>query len=1083
MNYQQIKDDNTLLYGTAVKDYGRKLLVERYAQRQHFLLELLQNAEDAIKRRGVEGPRSVRFELTRSGVTLRHFGLPFSEADVRGICGIASGTKGDDGRTIGRFGIGFKAVYAFTECPEIHSGDESFAIENYVHPVAIERASLKPGETIIHLPFKPGDGKAFADVSVGLQQLGARTLLFLQEINEIQWAIDGLGGGNYMRGPPVAAGSQSTWISLIGIDEKGEETDETWLMLRSVASSPREEAQGAVASAFLISVDKEGQTFIQRLPNAPLVVFFPTVISTGLGFLLHAPFETTPSRDNVLMDEPLNQSLVDDAAALLRIALGELRELGLLTIQALSILPLELDDTATGKFLQPIFEAAKDAVATQALVPTEDGGHTSSSALRIARSQLLRQLLTPTQLKQLFGRDLPTHWVHADLSTDRAGSVWKYLTEVHAVPVITPESFARMLGEAFLAAQENEWFNSLYELLNDQPALMRPSSPLMDKPILKLADGRLVSVRSISRFPVFLPSATPTGFASISPAACASEDALAFLKRMGLDLPDLVDDIVANLVPKYRAEVIEVHDDEYAADIDRLVKAWRTDSEAQRRKLREALGTASIVMAIDMESGKNDTVARPGQVYIASERLQALFQGVPGVLVVDSSYDCLRGEPIRAVLLSCGASRYLRTQRFEDSFSMEDKSEMRRLAGQADKSGSDSVEDWDIDGLDELLQHLGRLDFESARERAQMLWEELTDLVTARGPSVLCGTYQWSYVRQRQHFFAARFVRTLNSVAWIPFKGALNRPGDVVFEELGEGWAPDLALLEQIKFRPSAIATLAQMAGFEPAVLDLLKQAGLADEVSLREALQKLGLSPEASQVKARADSNPSSSDEMSAGDDDSGEPGHGSAGGGSTANADGFDRSEAQSDFSGGRSGSGEEPGGSGRSSGSRGTSSSTGKKPVPPAGKRTFVSYVAVEPNKGDADADSLTYQQRMQLEAQALDFILRSEPNLQRTPPNNPGFDLFEVDDIDRVVRRVEVKAMRGTLKDRPVAVSRSQFLFALNSPVDHWLYVVERAGHEGEQNLIRIKDPAGNAKYFTFDEGWADLSNSGDLESMD
>src|SRR2546426_7489451 len=54
-------------------------------------------------------PRSTLFPYTtlfRSS----HHGAPFTEGDVRGICGIAESTK--DLTAIGRFGIGFKSVYA-----------------------------------------------------------------------------------------------------------------------------------------------------------------------------------------------------------------------------------------------------------------------------------------------------------------------------------------------------------------------------------------------------------------------------------------------------------------------------------------------------------------------------------------------------------------------------------------------------------------------------------------------------------------------------------------------------------------------------------------------------------------------------------------------------------------------------------------------------------------------------------------------------------------------------------------------------------------------------------------------------------
>lgn len=58
------------------------------------------------------------------------------------------------GTTIGRFGLGFKSVYTVTDLPEIHSGDEDFAIENYVFPKRMARSARAADETQIVLPLK-----------------------------------------------------------------------------------------------------------------------------------------------------------------------------------------------------------------------------------------------------------------------------------------------------------------------------------------------------------------------------------------------------------------------------------------------------------------------------------------------------------------------------------------------------------------------------------------------------------------------------------------------------------------------------------------------------------------------------------------------------------------------------------------------------------------------------------------------------------------------------------------------------------------------------------------------------------------
>lgn len=82
-----------------------------------------------------------------NALKVSHLGKPFNEADVRGICGIAESTKALT--AIGRFGIGFKSVYAFTDRPEVHSGDESFAIENLVWPLATADIAREPEEMVV----------------------------------------------------------------------------------------------------------------------------------------------------------------------------------------------------------------------------------------------------------------------------------------------------------------------------------------------------------------------------------------------------------------------------------------------------------------------------------------------------------------------------------------------------------------------------------------------------------------------------------------------------------------------------------------------------------------------------------------------------------------------------------------------------------------------------------------------------------------------------------------------------------------------------------------------------------------------
>ena len=128
-DYDEIRAENISRYGwdTAVLE----LLGQLYSERTHFIFELIQNAEDA-------GATDLTFALFADRLEVSHDGRDFTAADVRAICGVGQGTKAEDLTQIGKFGIGFKSVYAYTNSPRIHSSDEHFRIEKYVRPYLVE---------------------------------------------------------------------------------------------------------------------------------------------------------------------------------------------------------------------------------------------------------------------------------------------------------------------------------------------------------------------------------------------------------------------------------------------------------------------------------------------------------------------------------------------------------------------------------------------------------------------------------------------------------------------------------------------------------------------------------------------------------------------------------------------------------------------------------------------------------------------------------------------------------------------------------------------------------------------------------
>ena len=278
-DYQAICLDNKLRYGTEIDRIGPMLLANRYDDRTHFIFELLQNAEDALARRDDwQGSRAVTFHLTGKTLRVSHFGLPFDEPDVRGICGIAESTKGLT--AIGRFGIGFKSVYAFTDRPEVHSGTEDFAIESFVRPVATSEVGHDPDETVIVIPLKDPDESGHDEIAGGLGGLDASALLFLRELEEIHWAVEGGRSGHYLReSKEIKAGVRR--VTVIGQEQGQPDFDQEWLVISQAVTAKGGEPAGHVEISFSLARDNDSQRErIQRVERSPLVVFFPTVMET-----------------------------------------------------------------------------------------------------------------------------------------------------------------------------------------------------------------------------------------------------------------------------------------------------------------------------------------------------------------------------------------------------------------------------------------------------------------------------------------------------------------------------------------------------------------------------------------------------------------------------------------------------------------------------------------------------------------------------------------------------------------------------------------------------------------------------------
>ena len=628
---------------------ANKRFVDMYGEPTHFILELIQNAEDALAKRpeGWNGSRAISLNLLKPRIRIEHHGRPFNRNDVKGITVTLSSTKEDDLTQIGKFGVGFKSVFAITNRPRIHSGREDFDIRDFVVPSSIPPLPDRHRDaTIFVLPFNEAGRRNHPELVHWLEHFDSRILLFLRRIDEISWRVSGGQNGKIRRfTEDVGENVRRTTVTREHSGGGGAST-ERWLIFSHPVIHESKPA-GDVEIAFRMKSDGSG---VQAITDSPLTVYFPTIVKTNLGFLIQGPYRTTLSRENVPPDDPWNKHLMRETARLIPDVLLWLRDNLTLDANILSGFPIARDQGSSENFFGSLYEATKSALQAERILPCMGGTYGRALETRLGSTEAIRQLLSPTQLANLFGQEGQLFWISDDITDDRTPELRRYIRDELEVIDVTPERIIQLLrsGRSFLEAQTDGWIRSLYEFLSTQQSLLQN---LGDVPLLRLADGTHVEPGGEIR--AFLPSKRPSQFPTLRKSVCNSESSLGFLKSLGLREPHPVDDVIENVLPKYQTDDMDASD--YEADIQLIVEAHKSDESSRRKELIKALRKVKFVKTIAAEDGASH-YSPPCEVFLATDEQRNLFAGVDGVFFIDPSQKCLDSQDMLTVLGDCGAT-------------------------------------------------------------------------------------------------------------------------------------------------------------------------------------------------------------------------------------------------------------------------------------------------------------------------------------------------------------------------------------------------------------------------------------------
>lgn len=869
--FESIADDGRAIVDAHKRKKGfeegiRSLLSELYPDNAHFIYELLQNAEDAHA-------NVVEFELDNAFLEVHHNGSrEFTLNDIDAITSIGNSTKKDDPTQIGKFGVGFKAVYSYTSRPEIRSGAYSFAIEDLFINERIGGDS-RVGWTSFRFPFdrkeKPAKDAAI-EVTRGLTALDEKTLLFLSHIRTVTYSLpDGTIG---------IIDRQDIDEQIIRIQKSQEDdfAESHWLRLVGKTSVDHDGPNPLfVAAAFQLGTGKpskskggkqqdDGQLndapiwTVEPLDQGDVSIYFPAVKeSSGLKFHIHAPFASTVARDSV-RDDPGNEQLINDIGTLIADALPSLCSQGFINDKFLAALPNNEDQI--GRLYQPLRNAIVQAFNELEITPARGSGYAPARSLVSSPGEFknwLKEDDLPFFL-DILGQDAEgsPRWIRERDSRpgrflSQLGTIefnWWQMNEVLdlARDIGDPDDLYVPKWLAWLATKSDSEISDLYQLLGIGYSRLDLFEDLASTPIVRLT--RRGKVEHVKGPETYLPSSRSDNVQSRVQLELAyfdddedqtrAQNLRQFYTEAGVRRWDESARIEARL-KAYKEHDRPVPDGDQISNHVEDVKAFAQFALANRESARRLFGNVPFLVS-PMPEG-TEVWTSPVETYIdLPYRATGLSSLYPSVLLESRGDSNYYRAPYPA------AGYYLEISGFEDFLELAgsiggieitpcnvlSNPQMLREWWSKNRQSDYTINvDWDIKQLDKVIKS-------GDHRLLRTLWHAVVHADSSKS----CAKYR-ANKSANSYPLESQLTQKLKSKAWIiDRKGDLRRPHEMTIENLPDDWerpGPN-SLVHSISFGADVTRHRWKAKGF----VKFLLEEGLEDDgLDTLHAIKEAGLS------------------------------------------------------------------------------------------------------------------------------------------------------------------------------------------------------------------------------------------------
>jgi hypothetical protein len=644
-----------------------EILTGLYTDLNRFIEEIMQNTEDAYRRKETSiGNKTIRFVLFKDRIEVFHNGKDFDEDDLMSVTTFANTTKNKQNEInlIGKFGIGFKSVYSITDEPRIHCRDYHYKITDF--EVLEEAAAVvKIGDfgTRIVLPFKSESKKEiFQKVKSGLKQINSNYLLFLKEIENVEIIFDD--GSIQKISSVVSVVKEDVFIKKIIYQNHCENNDEAYLIF-----SCNKDKKSEIQLAFRLDRNDDKEQIV-TCNGSNAFVYFPTLHNTNLGFLLHARFTTTPTREYVPFDlnnSPENFKLLKEAGAFFKSVLLKVKELGYFDSSFFKILPLvdPVSYIQNGKeniIYKTFYDVTLEVLKTKKIIPVLGNKHNFASETAFSKIESISKLLNRKDLELLFNR---SEWLEYRFKEVENNVVSDYLVGKLDVKLIDEESFAfRIAVNPDLFNDKNEkWFTLFYSFLHEHRKLWDEYHKfnyysLRNKPLILNENKELLPAFDANDLMlVYLPSSRSKIHNTVKRSLLKNEVVCMFFKELGLTEADVYAEVKNSILPKYKDGFLPGFA-EYSRDIQKIMEVYLNSSVNQKSELLSLLNETPYLLT------NNGSFEKSSSVFLRNKLLIEYFGDSEKVLYVSEKIykqllkSSLEEKVIDDFLLSSGARQF-----------------------------------------------------------------------------------------------------------------------------------------------------------------------------------------------------------------------------------------------------------------------------------------------------------------------------------------------------------------------------------------------------------------------------------------